>query len=40
MGISFLADISTTTINQINSDLPEALYVSLLFPGRNLRTFR
>ena len=24
----------------MNSDLPEVLYVSLLFPGRNLKTFR
>ena len=35
MGISFLADISVTTKSN-NSDLPEVLYVSLLFPGRNL----
>ena len=40
MGISvFLADISVTTKSK-NSELPEVLYVSLLFPGRNLKTFR
>ena len=27
-------------LNQINSDLPEVLYVSLLFPGRNLKAFQ
>ena len=32
MEISFLADISVTTKSKINSDLPEVLYVSLLFP--------
>ena len=26
-------------LNQINSDLPEVLYVSLLLPDRNLKTF-
>ena len=41
MGISFQADISVTT-KLINSDLSkdEVLYVSSLFPGRNLKTFR
>ena len=39
MGISFLADISVTTKSN-NSDLPEVLYVSFLFPGRNLKTFQ
>ena len=41
MEISFLADISVTT-EKINSNLPEMLYVSLLFPGRNstMKPFR
>ena len=39
MGISFLADICVV-LNQIHSDLPEVLHMSLLFPGRNLKTFR